>query len=207
MRDMTVENFRLLDLPPELRNRVYHCLFEDIAPHTLDVLDAASFLPDGGVTTLSHRMRHETFPIFEDARRCFWQNHIPLITVENVKTKACQTDDQVNRSSTDVPAIFRACKALQNEHIMQTLVHVEFPDGQDVGVKITAKEGGLVGIHADCPVAGVYKTFVEDVFRTLYDQCLDRVSVSERTGKVKGGLNMMFTGEIACRSVGCKFVA
>ncbi|KAK5736839.1 hypothetical protein LTR17_007164 [Elasticomyces elasticus] len=65
--------FRLMDLAPELRNRIYECYFEPTGPQTISILDITKHAPSQAITAVNKRMRHETYQIGQDAEREFFQ--------------------------------------------------------------------------------------------------------------------------------------
>jgi len=74
--------FRLLDLPPELRNRIYTCIIEDITmPPSTDVFSALQFLPDPTITAVSRQIRSESLGLFRQATTEFWSTHNFYLTI------------------------------------------------------------------------------------------------------------------------------
>ena len=75
--------FRFLDLPPELRNRIYSCSFEDDRPHKLNVLEWKSHLPDYSITEVSSQTRSESLALWKDAKAEVWTSHQWEIRVDS----------------------------------------------------------------------------------------------------------------------------
>lgn len=71
----TEDVFRFLDLPPELRNRVYDFIFEDLAPDIIDIFAAKAAAPSPAITAVSTQLRNETIELFHEASRIFWTKH------------------------------------------------------------------------------------------------------------------------------------
>ncbi|KAK5676932.1 hypothetical protein LTS10_010696 [Elasticomyces elasticus] len=65
--------FRLMDLAPELRTRVYECYFEPEGPQTISIFDITKHAPSQAITAVSKLVRHETYQIGKDAEREFFQ--------------------------------------------------------------------------------------------------------------------------------------
>ncbi|KAK3633319.1 hypothetical protein LTR56_015887 [Elasticomyces elasticus] len=65
--------FRLLDLPPELRVRIYECFFEPEGPRTVELFETTKYAPSQAITAVSKLVRHETYQIGKDAERNFFQ--------------------------------------------------------------------------------------------------------------------------------------
>ncbi|KAK4894332.1 hypothetical protein LTR27_007465 [Elasticomyces elasticus] len=65
--------FRLLDLPPELRVRIYECFFEPEGTQTVSIFDITKYAPSQAITAVSKLVRHESYRIGKDAEREFFQ--------------------------------------------------------------------------------------------------------------------------------------
>ncbi|KAK5730094.1 hypothetical protein LTR15_000028 [Elasticomyces elasticus] len=65
--------FRLLDLPPELRVRIYECFFESEGPQTVELFETTKYAPSQAITAVSKLVRHETYQIGKEAERAFFQ--------------------------------------------------------------------------------------------------------------------------------------
>ncbi|KAK5708478.1 hypothetical protein LTR17_020657 [Elasticomyces elasticus] len=68
--------FRLLDLPPELRVRIYECLYQDESVGDLDYLTLREHVPSVAITLTNRLIRHEAMPLYERATKSFYQQHI-----------------------------------------------------------------------------------------------------------------------------------
>ncbi|KAK4543944.1 hypothetical protein LTR36_004718 [Oleoguttula mirabilis] len=77
-----VKVFRFLDLPPELRDEIYSCVFEDHARSDINLLDVRKALPDRTITLLSHQVRAESAGLYRQACGDFWQEHNFFIPIE-----------------------------------------------------------------------------------------------------------------------------
>ena len=75
--------FRILDLAPELRNRIYNCIFEDNAPHRLSLFDARAVAPPPAITAVSRRVRAETLGMYRAAGAAFWSSHVYCVSCED----------------------------------------------------------------------------------------------------------------------------
>ncbi|KAK4544005.1 hypothetical protein LTR36_004779 [Oleoguttula mirabilis] len=74
--DDTAEPFRFLDLPPELRNRVYHYVFEGRSQQDIELFaEAKSFAPHMAVTAVSQQLRTESQGLYVIALKDFWTTH------------------------------------------------------------------------------------------------------------------------------------
>ncbi|KAK4539746.1 hypothetical protein LTR36_010399 [Oleoguttula mirabilis] len=67
--------FRLLDLPPELRNSIVCFTLVDNAPHQLDLLNAKAEVPLAAITAVSRQLRSETYELYQEALETFWKAH------------------------------------------------------------------------------------------------------------------------------------
>ncbi|KAK4539745.1 hypothetical protein LTR36_010398 [Oleoguttula mirabilis] len=78
-----VTPFRLLDLPPELRNRIYSYVFDDSALPELDLLATGRSSPPSAITVTTHQLRSETLGLHQQAMSAFWTDHKFSIYIEN----------------------------------------------------------------------------------------------------------------------------
>ncbi|KAK5121134.1 hypothetical protein LTR85_005618 [Meristemomyces frigidus] len=86
--------FRLCDLPPELRNRIYGCIFEDRAPPTIDIFSASHHLPESAVTIASKQLREESLGLYEEAVSRFWDSHTFDLTYHLAAILAAQVNQR-----------------------------------------------------------------------------------------------------------------
>ncbi|KAK5703272.1 hypothetical protein LTR97_004221 [Elasticomyces elasticus] len=72
---LTEKPFRLMDLAPELRTRIYECYFEpeEFTFTEVDVLEIAEHAPCQAITAVSKLLRHETYQLYRDAEKDFFQ--------------------------------------------------------------------------------------------------------------------------------------
>lgn len=78
---------RFLDLPPELRNRVYNILFEDRNGDEIPLLGTRQCRPSTAITVVCQQLRRETLRLCKEARASFFQNHTFCIVIDrNVGT-------------------------------------------------------------------------------------------------------------------------
>ena len=75
--------FRLFDLPPELRNRIYTSIFEGDAPPRLSLLATKHCCPSAAITTTSRLLRKESLGLFQEALRLFWTGHSFYVPIES----------------------------------------------------------------------------------------------------------------------------
>ena len=67
--------FRLLDLPPELRNLAYEYMVEDEHDYQLDLTMWKAFVPDPWITAVSRQVRAEVMGFYKPALVDFWKTH------------------------------------------------------------------------------------------------------------------------------------
>ena len=67
--------FRFLELPPELRNRIYYFVFDDNSDYTLNLRDAPKLFPKFAITATSRQIHKESFWLLERAKKTFWKAH------------------------------------------------------------------------------------------------------------------------------------
>ncbi|KAK5736836.1 hypothetical protein LTR17_007161 [Elasticomyces elasticus] len=76
---------RLLTLPPELRVRVYECLFEaESQQPDIDLFAVKDFAPNPAILSTNHLIRHEALPIAQPAITRFSQ-HTPSTEIPPTK--------------------------------------------------------------------------------------------------------------------------
>ncbi|KAK3713373.1 hypothetical protein LTR37_008565 [Vermiconidia calcicola] len=80
--------FRFLQLPPELRNKVYDYVFEDAAHYYIAIasLPVSSLQPSPSITFTCHLVRSESLPLYHEATARFWASHDFYFTYDFEKT-------------------------------------------------------------------------------------------------------------------------
>lgn len=80
--------FRFLDLPAELRNRVYEFVVEDEGTTWLiDLFAVKACVPSAAVTQVSRQVRHESKDLYREATSAFWANLKISITIQSMTGK------------------------------------------------------------------------------------------------------------------------
>ena len=75
--------FRFLDLPGELRNKIYAFIFEDAYEATdLHLLVTPCYYSTTALTTVSQQIRTETLELYKQAARTYWASHSFYIEVD-----------------------------------------------------------------------------------------------------------------------------
>ncbi|KAK5121291.1 hypothetical protein LTR85_005457 [Meristemomyces frigidus] len=74
--------FRFLDLPPELRNRIYSMVFEDNKPEEVNLLTVQTALVEPTITTLCRQVRHESIGLLRRAQSDFHSRHQFFVPVQ-----------------------------------------------------------------------------------------------------------------------------
>ncbi|KAK5708481.1 hypothetical protein LTR17_020660 [Elasticomyces elasticus] len=81
----------LLALPPELRNRIYECVFEDEAPRNIHVGDIDNHWPSAALPASCQQICKETLEMLRAAVLRFQNDHVCIIDMEplisNEKTR------------------------------------------------------------------------------------------------------------------------
>ncbi|KAK4962674.1 hypothetical protein LTR10_000301 [Elasticomyces elasticus] len=72
----------LLALPPELRNRVYECVFEDEAPRNIHVGDIDNHWPSAALPASCQQICKETLEMLRAAVLQFKNNHVCIIDTD-----------------------------------------------------------------------------------------------------------------------------
>ncbi|KAK5688383.1 hypothetical protein LTS10_000361 [Elasticomyces elasticus] len=106
---MAEQPFRLLDLPPELRVRIYECLYQDEAARDIDYLTLRKQIPTVAITLTNSLIRHEVMPLYEGATKCFYQEHYFYIKMHMPKAQR-KPDGQ--RCDTSLPEDMRDILAI-----------------------------------------------------------------------------------------------
>lgn len=87
--------FRLLDLLPELRSRIYHYVFES-SPRDINLLAAEAFAPPAAVTAVSRQLRKETCGLHERALNAFWTDNTFYVSIVFEPSSAEQRAERVS---------------------------------------------------------------------------------------------------------------
>lgn len=119
-------HFRFLDLAPELRNKIYHFIFE--TDERVDLCRAEEIRPEKAITSTCRQVRSETLELHEQATERFWQS---LTFTVNVA-------DPYGEST---PLIFYACRRLQVASIKTVVVRLE--QAKDFILDITVRATGV----------------------------------------------------------------
>ena len=82
-RTLITTPFRFRDLAPELRNRIYDCVFEDEAPHRMSLLDIRAAAPPIAITAVSKQVRNESLGLYKLAVAAFDTSHDYYVSIDN----------------------------------------------------------------------------------------------------------------------------
>lgn len=74
--------FRFLDLPPELRNRIYDFTFADNAPENVKLFSMKGQVPSPAITVTSRQVRNESLLLYTEAIDCFYGAHVLQIDID-----------------------------------------------------------------------------------------------------------------------------
>ena len=107
MAPSTDHIFRFLDLPPELRNQVYHFAFSIQTSKEIDLLKACNHTANDSFTIASGHIRRECLQIYNESQQIFWRNN--KFTIEIGLTKEAFADQMYE--------ILRACTMLKDRPI------------------------------------------------------------------------------------------
>ncbi|KAK5121295.1 hypothetical protein LTR85_005461 [Meristemomyces frigidus] len=69
---ITTPTFRFMDLPPELRNRIYECAFEFNVDQEIEVFTARALAPSAALTMTTHQVHKESLQLLREATQRFW---------------------------------------------------------------------------------------------------------------------------------------
>lgn len=89
----STEHFRFLDLPPELRDRVYNCAFEDASATSLELHRYGSYVPEPTITAVCHLIRSESEGLLRKAQSKFWKHHHWSIPFDKTILDSSSRDD------------------------------------------------------------------------------------------------------------------
>ena len=67
--------FRLLDLPAEIRNRIYEFSLSDEGPRRVDLSAVRSRLPTLALALVSRQVHNETIKLYQEVVKGFWSTH------------------------------------------------------------------------------------------------------------------------------------
>ena len=82
------EACRFLDLPPEIRDRIYCLIFLDENEDEIDFHEARSRLPKVTITLTCRQVRREALGLIQEADEVFYQNHCFLIDISKFDPSA-----------------------------------------------------------------------------------------------------------------------
>ncbi|KAK4543878.1 hypothetical protein LTR36_004652 [Oleoguttula mirabilis] len=71
----TPQVFRLMDLAPELRNKIYFFAFHIGMPDEVEIFTAQSKVPSAALTIISRQVHNECVGLLHEATRRFWTEH------------------------------------------------------------------------------------------------------------------------------------
>lgn len=78
----------LMDLPPELRNRIYDFVFEDQAPQDISAFAAKALQPRSAIVAVSRQLRKETLGIQQQAIDQFMRQHTFFISADTLSLES-----------------------------------------------------------------------------------------------------------------------
>ena len=126
----STNHFPFLDLPPELRNRVYTFAFEDCLPKKLDLVPYKSFLPDAAITVACQQIRVESLSIFREAQSGFWKSHSWMIHFDSSILNGFRPDDLLQGNTIPKSALIR--------HLLLCFTGTREKDGATVDITFEA---------------------------------------------------------------------
>ena len=142
--------FRFLDLPPELRNRVYTFVYLDNSTRSMDIFNAYEHVPKVALTRVSKQLRNETFGMYHEATAQFWSNHELSMSIDCASTSKRRREDDIHHQ------LIRLHNESGTEMIVKSLTFNVKPRtvrsliGRDLG-----NASVLVEINTDLPPSNV----------------------------------------------------
>ncbi|KAK5121171.1 hypothetical protein LTR85_005655 [Meristemomyces frigidus] len=85
MADLIDAPCRLLNLPAELRNRIYDLVLEDTAPVEVDIFTAKKHMPSFGLISTCRQIRQENLLLHKEALSRFWRSHDFIVKLETTQ--------------------------------------------------------------------------------------------------------------------------
>ncbi|KAK3632506.1 hypothetical protein LTR56_014413 [Elasticomyces elasticus] len=143
-------SFRLLDLPPELRVRIYECLYQDEAVGDIDYLTLRQHAPSVAIALTSSLVRHEVMPLYERATKCLYQKHTFYIKMHMPYGQ--RTTDRDTSLPEDMRDILTVVAATPQLPISSIRLKLRVDDGPGylrdlrVDVRVTS-DGGVEATH------------------------------------------------------------
>ena len=137
MAPATSKCFRLLDLPPELRARIYEYAFADESPEEVDLIQIESHLPWPALTAVSRLVRQESVPCFQDAFEKFWRGHVPCTGFFGAHVDLEESEQDRKRFSSKI------CARLERLPTFEGITAITIRDGLLVR-KDAADVGGII---------------------------------------------------------------
>ncbi|KAK4891289.1 hypothetical protein LTR27_010092 [Elasticomyces elasticus] len=151
--DRGIHPSQLLDLPPELRVRIYECLYEDEAVGDVDYLTLRKHAPSVAITLVNRLIRHEVMPLYEGATKRFYQQqtfYIKMRMPDGQSMPDGQRDDtQLPEDMQGILTVVAAMPKLPLSSIRFKL-RLEYRGGEHedlrVDVRVT-RDGGVKATH------------------------------------------------------------
>ena len=108
--------FRFLDLPGELRARIYDFYFEDRCPKQVHITELQNLLPKTELVRASRQIYRETIKLLKALRSAFWYRHPLVINID----KHVPKHTRIVRNA----IVMRAAEALKGYPIRTIVVRV-----------------------------------------------------------------------------------
>ena len=108
------KTIRFLDLPPELRNRIYSFAFHNRTASEIKIIGASCHAPSSSLIYTSSQVWNECFELFDDAQHAFWRGH--KFTIELYLAHEAFADN--------AHGLLRACTALRNRPIQHLVFYI-----------------------------------------------------------------------------------
>lgn len=193
------KQFRFLDLPPELRNRIYNYVFEDTSTTSIELFKYTRHVSKPTITTVCHQIRLESIGLLREAQRNFWKDHKWIIPFDS---------KILNKADRD--KLLLECDAIPpSARIQHMIFQTEFQrtiDGRTVHLNIEAhyEHGGSLEWTVDADADA--DEFVNSTFSFQQIAKMATDHLSERTAKYLWKLqaNSNFLDVKACAEIFCE---